>query len=126
VSEPILLTEHKPVRYESVTEEWTYDRILELFEDGDGSLVNPLVRRCQRYEQEIADLKAKLDSRLAATGWEADHQRMHLMELGLAEEFPFGCDAIQYVGEALLAAREKRDAYYGVVTTMRGWVPDES
>lgn len=120
MAEPICVQETRSLGYETVTKEWTYDDLLELFCDDDGDLVAPLVRRCQAYEQEIADLKAQLESRQAATSWEADHQRRHLEALGLAEEFPFGCDAIQHVGEALLAARGQRDAYYGVVTTMRG------
>ena len=37
--------------------EWTYDEILKLFPDDDGSLVNPLVRRCQQYEAEIEQLR---------------------------------------------------------------------
>lgn len=41
----------------------------------------------------------------AALQWEADHQRRVLQFHGLAEEFPFGCDAIDHVAEALLAAR---------------------
>jgi len=112
MSEPVRVQETRSKGYETVTKEWTYDELLELFcVEGaceDGNVVAPLVRRCQSYEQEIADLKAKLESRQAATSWEADHQRKHLEALGLAEEFPFGCDAIQHVGEALLAARAQR------------------
>ena len=37
--------------------------------------------------------------------WEADHQRRALEAVGLADEFPFGCDAIDHVAEALLVAR---------------------
>lgn len=39
--------------------------------------------------------------------WESDHQAMKLKELGLDEEFPFGCDSIAVVGEALLGARSR-------------------
>ena len=42
-----------------------------------------------------------------ATKWEADHQRFHLKLLGLADEFPWGCDAIQHVAEALIASRRR-------------------
>lgn len=45
-----------------------------------------------------------------ALKWESDHQKMKLEELGLAEEFPFGCDAIEHVGEALIAARKNLNA----------------
>jgi len=41
----------------------------------------------------------------AATVWEADHQRTALEHYGLAEEFPFGCDAIQHVAEELVYTR---------------------
>lgn len=108
MAEPIRVNETRAVRYETVAKEWTYDDLLDLFPDDEGNLIAPLVRRCQQYEQEIADLKSQLTSRLTAAGWEADHQRRILLELGLAEEFPFGCDAIQHVGEALLAAREQK------------------
>jgi len=43
----------------------------------------------------------------AATVWEADHQRTALEHYGLAEEFPFGCDAIEHVAEALVCARKR-------------------
>lgn len=38
---------------ERVERAWTYADMLKTFPDGDGSLVNPLVRRCQDYETEI-------------------------------------------------------------------------
>lgn len=53
----------------------------------------PLLRR------EIVRLKK------GPAGWEAEHQRRALETVGLAEEFPFGCDAIEAVAEALLASR---------------------
>lgn len=37
--------------------------------------------------------------------WEADHQQTILKAHGLAEEFPYGCDAIDHVAEALIAQR---------------------
>lgn len=42
-----------------------------------------------------------------AKAWEADHQRAALEQLGLDEEFPFDCDAIEHVGEALIEARAR-------------------
>lgn len=44
-----------------------------------------------------------------ACKWEADHQRECLISVdpALAEEFPWGCDAIEHVAVALLAARAK-------------------
>ena len=44
-----------------------------------------------------------------AMKWEADHQRRHLEQLGLADEFPFGCDAIEHVAEDLLAVRAENE-----------------
>ena len=49
---------------------------------------------------------ARLREAHPACTWEADHQRRHLEALGLAEEFEWGCDAIEHVGEALLVARQ--------------------
>lgn len=40
-----------------------------------------------------------------AREWERDHQREALAELGLADEFPFGCDAIEHVAQALVGQR---------------------
>ena len=50
------------------------------------------------------------EARKAAT-WEGDHQRDALLAISpaLAEEFPFGCDAIDHVAHALVAARRQRD-----------------
>jgi hypothetical protein len=56
MSKPIIIINREAIQYEEVTEEWDYDKILELFPDGDGSLVNPLVRRCQQYEAKIEQL----------------------------------------------------------------------
>lgn len=44
-----------------------------------------------------------------AARWEADHQRRVLEFHGLADEFPFGCDAIDHVAGVLLAARDEID-----------------
>jgi chromosome segregation ATPase len=45
---------------EIVDVQHTYEELLETFRDGDGSVVNPLVRRCQSHEAEIARLTAAL------------------------------------------------------------------
>jgi hypothetical protein len=45
--------------------------------------------------------------RKGPSGWEQDHQGRILESLGIAEEFPFGCDAIEYVGKALIASRKE-------------------
>ena len=63
-----------------------------------------------RADIHAAAIKALLDERdelRKAASWEADHQRRHLEALGLADEFPFGCDAIQHVAEALIALRAR-------------------
>jgi len=56
--------------------------------------------RLQELRDQIADWKQR-----SVLRWSHNHQREILKELGLADEFPFGCDAIEHVGEALLAAR---------------------
>lgn len=49
-----------------------------------------------------------------AREWEADHQRVALERVDralgskLAEEFPFGCDTIEYVATTLVAVRHER------------------
>lgn len=60
MNEPIRTPEHRTIWEERPLpdKEWTYEEILNLFPDGDGSLVNPLVRRCQQHEQEIERLRA--------------------------------------------------------------------
>lgn len=44
-----------------------------------------------------------------ARQWEADHQRAALEHSGISGEFPYGCDAIEHVAEALIAARREID-----------------
>jgi len=50
------------------------------------------------------------------TAWEADHQRTILESYGLADEFPFGCDSVDAVAEALLVARADIEHLRAVVT----------
>ena len=56
-----------------------------------------------------AALKARLAEveNSTALKWEADHQAECLKRHGLAEEFPFGCDAIDHVAEALIGSRAR-------------------
>lgn len=60
MSEPkgIMVTEIKACQYEERQRFWSDDEILELFPDGDGSLVNPLLRRAQAAEAEVERLLA--------------------------------------------------------------------
>jgi hypothetical protein len=44
---------------------------------------------------------------MCAREWESRHQRLALEYHGLAERFPFGCDAIDHVCDALLGAEEQ-------------------
>lgn len=60
-------------------------------------------------KEHIERLEAERDAARKACSCEADHQRAALESLGLAQEFPFGCDAIQHVAEALIAARKQLD-----------------
>lgn len=52
-------------------------------------------------------LESRIRELEAAPQWEANHQRDKLEDLGLADEFPFDCDSIEHVGEALLIARDR-------------------
>lgn len=52
---PIIIKQRQAKEYEYVEEEWTYDKILDLFDD-DGNLVRPLVLRCIEYEEKIRKL----------------------------------------------------------------------
>lgn len=59
--DPITIKTREPIGYKTVGDVWSYDRILEIFPDGDNDdLVNPLVRRCQQYEKEIERLRKEL------------------------------------------------------------------
>ena len=60
VSQPITVLKRKPVETELVEREYTYEELLELFPDGGESIVNPLVRRCQEYEEEIERLREEI------------------------------------------------------------------
>ena len=60
MSNPIMVRDHKLVCEPAPDKPWTYEEMLDLFPDGDGSLVNPLVRRCQEYEREIERLREEV------------------------------------------------------------------
>ncbi len=57
MSKPIITQVQEAIGYKTVEEEWTYDRLIELFPDDGTSCVNPLVRRCQEYEKRIEELE---------------------------------------------------------------------
>jgi hypothetical protein len=40
-----------------------------------------------------------------AAEWESDHQTAALQSVGLADEYPYGCDSILHVAQALIDAR---------------------
>lgn len=61
--------------------------------------------------------------RKGPVGWEADHQRAALERHDLADEFPFGCDAIEHVAEALVATRKRLEAALEVVQAVRDFYP---
>lgn len=61
MSEPIVTHESESLGYRTVEKQWTYEDLLELFDDSSNNVVAPLVRRCQAYEAEIAGLKADLE-----------------------------------------------------------------
>lgn len=62
-------------------------------------------------KEDVARLLRRHKKRLkknSALAWQADHQKLKLGELGLADEFAmYGCDSIERVGEALLHARSR-------------------
>jgi hypothetical protein len=60
MDEPIVIRTKKAKSYETVSESWTYEKMLDIFPDGDESLVNPLVRRCQQLEAEVEWLREAL------------------------------------------------------------------
>lgn len=59
-----------------------------------------------RYEENCIVCNGHDEGSCEVCKWEADHQKTALEPLGLADEFPYGCDTIAFVGEALLAARK--------------------
>jgi hypothetical protein len=50
--------ERRATAYESVERRYTYEELLDIFDQDDGNLVRPLVLRCQVFEAEIARLSA--------------------------------------------------------------------
>ena len=69
---------------------------------------------CRKLQDALARLSVKCEHPEAAKCaklWAADHDRAQLeaVDPALAEEFPFGCDTVEHLAVALLAAREQRD-----------------
>ena len=71
-----------------------------------------------KLEAEIERLKSRLAVKCAVPGvaqcerlWAADGARIQLesVDPALAEEFPFGCDTVEHLARALLAARTALD-----------------
>ncbi len=58
-SRPISVTETEAREFRTVDREYTYEELLELFDDG--TLVKPLVLRCQDYEQQLAAKDAEIE-----------------------------------------------------------------
>lgn len=67
IKEPV----EQPARYRDRF--YSDEEILELFPDGNGSVVNPLLRRAQKAEAEIERLRAELDA------YEKDHRAMNVL-----------------------------------------------
>lgn len=96
--------------------------------DGTRRLLRQLVGFGERWVAEIERLDAQRCEHPSQHGcarqWEADHQRAALERHGLANEFPYGCDAIDQVATALVKARMaaashdlvKRQALHEVAT----------
>ena len=78
----------------------------------------------QRWEEWIA--QAIRDAQRQAADcckWEADTQRAHLEQYGLAEEFPYGCDSIGAVADTLVTARNQVAV---LVEAVLGYAPHKS
>ena len=54
--------EYESLGHKLVEREYSDEEILDLFPDGDGSLVNPLLRRAQRAEDDIKQLRTAINS----------------------------------------------------------------
>uniref|UniRef100_A0A6M3IK51 Uncharacterized protein n=1 Tax=viral metagenome TaxID=1070528 RepID=A0A6M3IK51_9ZZZZ len=66
MNNPIIIKTREPAQYVEVEEEWSYEKILDIFTDDD--LVYQLTKRCQQYEEEINQLKDKI-SKLNKQSW---------------------------------------------------------
>ena len=54
MSDPIITTMRESVGWRDTQLTYTYDELIDLFPDADGSIANALVRRCQTHEAVIA------------------------------------------------------------------------
>ena len=73
MSVPIITSITRATGWITTEESQTYEEILADFSDGDGSLVNALVRRCQALEAELAVYKEYFESvqGLSKMSWDA-------------------------------------------------------
>ena len=62
MSQPISVQETEFVKTEQVTRQYSYEELLDLFGNDDGSVVVALVERCQKFEAEINLLRDRLDA----------------------------------------------------------------
>ena len=60
MSQPISVQETEFIKTEKVTRQYTYDELLDLFGDDDGSVVVALVLRCQKFEAEVERLQTEI------------------------------------------------------------------
>ena len=76
------ITTSEPVSRPSAwtTKDWTYEEILRDFPDGDGSLVNPLVRRCQQLEAALQDMQLQRD--MLALNWDGGRSSVFVAMAG--------------------------------------------
>ena len=90
MSEPIVTHELSPRLYMKRRCEYSYDQLLELFHD-DGNLVKPLVMRCIKYEEALAD-QDRCTGRLRA-----ENQRLRDLLVEWLKDEDGGMDCHQYV-----------------------------
>ena len=67
------------------------------------------------HAEAICELGANAVTDTNAVSWESDHQQRILKEHGLDEEFPWGCDAIEHVAGALIAARDTKKILKAII-----------
>lgn len=119
MNQPIITRESHPIGYRETTREWTYDDILDIFPDDDGSLVNPLVRRCQKYEEEIERLRAVEEAHLHSSADDAntiaDYQARHETSL----------EVIRARERQVEAQRVEIERLRDAMTTLRGIIAEK-
>ena len=67
--EPIQVPTTKPTGHKEVMEEWSYERIMEIWGEEDMELTPQLARRCQSLEAEVTRLEGERDEARSLDQW---------------------------------------------------------